>query len=181
MNEENQGLPPIETKENVSPPLNPVLDQTIQPQPNNIFNKKRIIIYIVLLVLVLVVVVLFVVNGMRTQSGNSKTSPTPAVLLTPTEAPIPTPEFVKNQLIIKYKTGMRPDEIDPERKAILTDLYKEIGVVLEKKAFESSSSALNNYYILDLNTKLSLDDVINKLKTLSEIENVEKHYINKSN
>lgn len=123
-----------------------------------------------------------IINGKLSQSGPITTpTPTASRLVTPTDMPIPTPEFVQNELIVKYKMGMGPDEISKERKTEIGKVYKELGITLEKRAFEASSSAFKNYYLLNLKTQLKLEEVISKLKTLPEIENVEKNYINRAN
>jgi hypothetical protein len=181
MNEDIQSPPLIEASQNTPSQVVPASDQVNPLQPNNNFTKKRIIIYCVLLVIVLGFILSILLAGYITKSEVSKNSKTPTITITPTEVPVPTAEFVKNQLMVKYKTGMSPSEIDEEKKAVMNDLYKQLGVVVEQKAFESSSSALKNYYLLTFKTNLSLDEIATKLKTLPEIENVDKNFINRTN
>jgi hypothetical protein len=185
MNEENQGLPPVGVQQNIPPLTPPITNEANLPRLNNNFSKKKIIIYGLLLFLVLAFIVYTLLQGGQKGSESSKVSPTPTTnsLTSPTstESPLPTPEFVQDELIVKYKQGMGPDEVQADRKTSIEALYKEVGVVLEKKLYQSSSSALKNYYLLNLKTSLSLENAISKLKTLPEIENVEKNYINKTN
>ena len=146
-------------------------------------NKTGIIIVLFIIgALMLWLSVSSIINGKLNQLGPIITpTPTASRLVTPTDIPIPTPEFVQNELIVKYKMGMGPDEISKERKTELGKVYKELGITLEKRAFEASNSAFKNYYLLNLKTKLKLEEVMLELKALPEIENVEKNYINRAN
>ncbi len=178
MNEEQQ-VPIVENQQ----PQNPI-------EENNPLSKNRKLLFIGIIVFFLLITIIISTfsyfkyreKGESIKVNISTTTTTKESLLSPTpseQVGIPTPEFVQNELIIKYKQEMGPDEISPERKAEIDNYFKKLGIISQRKIYESSSSALKNYYIINLETEVNLDSVISTINELPEIENVEKNYINK--
>lgn len=89
--------------------------------------------------------------------------------------------YVPDQIIVKYKPGQSPEELSSagktgERENLLSSL-KEIGVVSQKKLFDSESSLIGNYYVLSLKKGISIPDAYKQMTRVPQVENAAPDYI----
>lgn len=102
-------------------------------------------------------------------------------MVNPTEAPKPTllpfpskGDYVGNQLIVEYKEGMSPDELrDNNQRSQLASDLQELGVISQKKLYESTDPKLKNFYILTLKEGIDAKGVSNKIYSIPQIKGVE--------
>lgn len=164
--------------ENESPEVQVQTDQfnPFPPQQNLIqkIGKTKIIIGTIIILILLVIPVSFIV------SGSKKTSET----LTPTPipknyygTPIPTNPIVEDELLIKYKKGQTPEDQTPDQKAKIKKIYDQLGVISEKKLYNSQDPVLRMSYVLKFKKGTDVKKIIETLKTIPEIENAETNDI----
>jgi len=100
--------------------------------------------------------------------------PTPSL-----EAQI-TPEFVPDEVIVKYKSGQSPDEIEDENeKKQLENRLKEIGMISQEKLYNSEDADSKRYYLLKLAKSTDVLKTVNLLLEFKEIEYAEPNDIQK--
>ncbi|OGH21324.1 MAG: hypothetical protein A2958_00800 [Candidatus Levybacteria bacterium RIFCSPLOWO2_01_FULL_38_13] len=152
-------------------------------------NTKKIIAGLAVIVLVLFIIVPFIFfRQSKKIKQTPKFSPVPAAnpsIQAPSPKSIPTitlpPEdtYVSDQLIIKYKPGQSPDELQDQTKLREIELAdKEAGVLSKEKLYkDTTDNNLRTYYLIKLKTGSDLLQAITILKNLSEVDNVETNAI----
>ncbi len=183
--QDDQQVPPI--IENQPQPLVSENNEEVINKVNTLPKKRKFLFLgiIILFLLITIAITTFAyfkfqeknesikINISTTTSTVNSSSPTTSV-----ESLLPTPEVLEGELIVKYRQGMGPDEVSIERKTEIDKIFSELGISSQKKMYESTSSALKNYYIINFEKDVNLDNMISEIKKLPEIENVEKNYIN---
>ena len=78
--------------------------------------------------------------------------------------------YVQDQIIVKYKDGVNP--LDLEKK------LKEIGVISQEKLYkDTNDSVLKRYFIFKLKKGVSVEKIYEILNSFKEVENAEPNYI----
>jgi hypothetical protein len=89
--------------------------------------------------------------------------------------------YIPDQIIIKYKIGQSPDELQNagkiEDRRVLLLALSNVGVLSQKRLYASENSLLENYYILTLKPGFTVPDAYNRLTKIPEIENAAPDYI----
>ena len=81
-----------------------------------------------------------------------------------------TDSFVKNQLIIKYKSDLDTNKYFQQKLTLL-------GVISQERLYKNTSSpTLSRYYLLKFSEKINIEDLRNKLALLEEIESTNPNY-----
>ncbi len=184
--EDNQQVPPIIENQQPQVPSQGPNEEVVNKE--NPLPKKRKLLFLAIIILFLLITVAITAfayfkyqeKGESIKINISTTTTTTNLTNSPTPADglLPTPEVVEGELIVKYKQGMGPDEVSINRKTEIDKILADLGMISEEKMYESSSSALKNYYIINFEKDVNLDSMIDEIKKLPEIENVEKNYIN---
>ncbi len=111
-------------------------------------------------------------------------------------------QYVPNEIVVKYREAYNPEKLKEqmqdkassnvfenlqerlpggksaeERYAQLSADLKVLGVVAQRKVFDSSDPSLENYYILQLKEGVDVKEVHEKLSTLEEFQTSEPNYI----
>ena len=145
-----------------------------------LLKNKTILIVIFLMILLFAGLSILVLS--RNDQENIGILPTPTLTAEPAISPVLTPEFVPDQIIVKFKTGQSIDEIkDGNKKKELKNKLKNIGVVSEEKVFKNTDDPLlKNYYILKLKKGTDVLETKKILENLPEIESAEPDHIQRA-
>ncbi len=94
----------------------------------------------------------------------------------PAAAP-PTPTYVSDEIIVKYKTGQTPDQMGEAQKKAVQAVLDEGGVISQEKVYDSINPILKNYYRLKLKRGANVLKSKEILKKLDAIQSAEPDYI----
>ena len=165
---------------------------SIQPQENNLtdnkptlLNLRRTIFITLLIVLTIGIPVSLFLFFNQTKKSTSPTpvptsTPTSAAIPTPvlSQAPLPSPAFVPDEVIVKYKSGQSPDEInDDSKKRSLENFLMANGMLSQERLHETNDPVLKTFFILKLKKGVDLQKLILLLKEREEVESVELNYV----
>jgi len=176
--------------ENINP-------QDSAPKTNLLFNrisevlKTKKIALIVIIILILIGIPLSLLTFSKKPKQPSSPTPTPSASLSPTitgevpSSPTPTkfqlpPEgsYVPDQLIVKYKSGQSPEEIqDEDKKRTLESFLMANGMLSQERLHETNDPVLKTFFILKLKKGVDLQELILLLKEREEVESVELNYV----
>jgi hypothetical protein len=178
MNEEIQSPPVSEGSQSPVLEQNPVVTDEITPK-----KSKKLLFLIIGVVILLIVAIFIFFQFKKNNTINIPSVPTPSIYetplikITPTVAASPTAAFVPDQLIIKYKSGQTPEDQTSQRKAEITKILDQAGVLSQEKLYSSQDSTLKVYYVLKFKKGTSLEDAKKIINTIPEIVNAEQNNI----
>ncbi len=177
------------TDENINPQNIPIqspnTDLTNQKSPPS-SSKKTILIVLLIILIIAISLLFFLFFNQKEKSTNPTIIPTvnPQISmatsgqLAPSSGVQITPEFVPDEVIVKYKTGQSPDEIkDENKKNKLEDSLQRIGVLSQEKLYNSDDPILKRSYLLKFKKGSDILNAIEKLNKLEEIEYAEPNNI----
>ncbi len=90
----------------------------------------------------------------------------------------PTAEYVPNELIVSYREGSSPHEIDEEKRLELEQRLSLLGVISQERAYlEVDSGELTRSYTLKLNENVDLVQLQEQLAEVKEIASSQPNFI----
>lgn len=169
------------TDENINPQNIPTQssDSNLTDQKSPPSSLKKPILIVLAAILVIGIPILFFLFFNQTKQKTPPASvPTPTLLPTqiiPTQDVnvLPSGSYVPDQLIVKYKIGQSPDEINEERRKAIQEVFEKAGVIFQEKGYMSGNSSVGTFYLLKFKKGTDLKKTADLLKTLEEIEYVE--------
>ena len=145
-----------------NPQSDPTLGSSIPDSKFSSLLKKKNLIIVMILISIILIIPLFIFIS-STINQNSKATPTPT-LGGKEDDPFIAP-YVADELIVKYRESYTFPEIENLKGAL-----ESLGVVSQKKIFDSDDPALRNYYLLTFKKGTDVKEAKKRLDNLSEIE-----------
>ena len=138
-----------------------------------LLKKNSVIIGMILISIVFVVPLVLFVSS--TINQNSKATPTPTEK---NGEDVSVEPYIPDQLIVKYKLGQTPEEIqDENKKRSLENFLTTNGVLSQEKLHETNDPVLRTYFVLKLKKGVDLQKLTPLLKGREEVESVELNYV----
>lgn len=150
---------PQEPQEKVKNPIKPFLS-----------TKLTVLIMLIAGIILLLPLIFFVLSTLEERKIVQETTPPPKQDIFYRDAP-----YAEDQLIVKYKDTYTLEEI-----LKLKNSLEGLGVISQKKVFDSESPDLKNIYLLTFEEGVDLKKAALELSKLSEIEAVGANYIIKA-
>ena len=150
---------------------NPIDSQNTPFYQNSFLRRNKIMIGMIIVAVILVVpLFIFIISSISPQQ---KAKPTPAPKKEEDFKPVA--PYVPDQIIVKYKDTYTLDEITRLKRKL-----EELGVVSQKKVFDSDDPTLRNFYLVKFRKGTDIVKIRKELLNFKEIESVEYDYIMKT-
>lgn len=132
-------------------------------QPSKRAPVKSLIIGLVVVAIIVLIGGVLFMGGIL---GKSKKS------AKPTLPPFPSVALVPDELVIKYREGMAPQNLSPDQQKQLDAELANLGVISSKVMFEEAEAPLDRYYLINLKPGTNLEEATNAIYQLDEVEHV---------
>ena len=134
------------------------------------FKRKRLLVITVTIIIVIILfipLVFFAISALGLKESIKDLEKTKGQKTFSLTAP-----YVPDELIVKLKASYTEEEL-----ARIEKKFKELGVVSQKKAFESEDPLLRNYYLLTFKKGTDIKKAGQELTDLRELVGVEPNYL----
>lgn len=131
----------------------------------SLLNQKRIRLPAIIIMVFIFIPLIFLIVFNYKPKQSSKTS-------TGLHTFSPSAPYVADQLIVELKDGYTLDELKK-----LDSEFKKIGIVSQRKVFDSNDPSLRNFYIVDFKKGSDVKKIGEELVNFSEIKAVGVNYI----
>lgn len=126
--------------------------------------SAKLLILAGLVVVIVVVIGVILLGGVLNKSKMSQAKPT--------LPPFPSIPVVPDELVIKYREGMSPQNLSVNQKKQLEEALANLGVVSSEPMFEEAGAPLDRYYLIHLKPGTNLEGATNAIYQLEEVEHV---------
>lgn len=156
----------------------PIVAPLQQERPNN--KKKKILLVSILLgvlLILLVGVTVFALSSNKKDGGQNQSNLTPTIK--PTLIPFPKESVSENTLIIRYRAGSTPEDLNgTERYNEILNLLESLGVISQEKIDDYNPDLPDVSYKFTFKQGVDVEDAAQEIYKLPEIDHAEPevHY-----